>query len=392
MSALFEQLSQLNTRRTWVIVAIVALLAGAGTWGWRQFRTETLTVSGLVQAEERQASSQLGGRVEAVNVAEGDTVAAEDILITLDATEVNARLAQAQAAVSQAKANKGVVSSGVGRGQLRAASEQVRQAEQALRLARQSTTAQVAKLEAQLTAANTQLEAAEQAFANAPTMLSEGLISQQRFDQLKDGVTTAQQQANAAEKALNNAGKASRTEEVAMAQSRLNAARAQYNQLRQGASHNERAAADASVTQAQSEVTALESKLGETQVTAQIDGTVSVLAVAVGELVLPGQPIATVINPSQLWADVYVPEDRLYLVRPGDGVVVRASAFPKKVVFNGTVANISPKSEFVPGSQPAVDEAVFRVKVRLEAKDTTERAMLYPGMRIDATFERPALL
>lgn len=375
-----------------ITAGVIVLLIAGSFWAWREFRTETFTVNGLVQATEYHASSQLGGRVNDILVAEGDTVEGDDVLLTLDASEVNARLAQAQAAVSQAEAQKGVINNGARAGEIQAAGEQVRQAEQALRLARESGTATVAKLEAQLTAAKTQLSAAQKAAANAPKMLEEGLISQQRYEQLQDSLVTAQSQVIAAEKALNNAGKSSRAEQIAMAQSRLNAARAQYNELRRGASSDERNAASAGVSQAQSAVKALESKLSETTVKANINGTVSILAVGLGELVLPGQTVATLINPNDLWADVYVPENRLYLVRPGDKVAVHASAFPKNVTFNGEVANISPKSEFVPGVEASTEEAVFRVKLRLKNEDISGRAVLYPGMRINAVFERPALL
>ncbi len=371
---------------------LIALLAVGGWFGWRHFRTETITVSGVVQAQEMKGSSAVGGRVATVAVQEGDTVKTGDLLVALDASEIKARVSQAQALVSQAKANKTRVASGPDSGDINAAREQVTQAEQALKLATSGSAADSARLKAQEQSAHNTLKEAQNAAASAPTMLAEGIISQQRYDQIQADLQAAQSQYAAAQKASSTQSSGSKNEQITMARSRLSAARARYNQLRRGANHSDITAASATIDQAKGELNAIETKLDEANIVAHQDGVVSLLAVHQGDLVLPGQAVVAVTNSQQLWADVYVPEDKLYLVRTGDTAIVRASAFPKKVVFTGTVATIHPKSEFVAGSEASPSESVFRVKLNLSAKDTTGRALLYPGMRIEASFERPGLL
>ena len=95
-----------NPKKLITVSLITALLIVGGYLIWRYFRTEKLTVSGVVQAEEMKGSSAVGGRVKEVLVAEGDTVKQGQLLVALDAKEIEARLNQAQALVSQAQASR----------------------------------------------------------------------------------------------------------------------------------------------------------------------------------------------------------------------------------------------------------------------------------------------
>jgi HlyD family secretion protein len=68
-------------------IVILAVLAGLGYAGWVYYTGYTtaqanapLTASGTVEATEVHVGTQLGGRVEAVNVAEGDAVTTGEIL------------------------------------------------------------------------------------------------------------------------------------------------------------------------------------------------------------------------------------------------------------------------------------------------------------------------
>jgi multidrug resistance efflux pump len=68
-------------------LVILAILAGLGYGGWYYYThyytaqaNAPLTASGTVEATEVHVGTQLGGRVEAVNVGEGDTVTTGEIL------------------------------------------------------------------------------------------------------------------------------------------------------------------------------------------------------------------------------------------------------------------------------------------------------------------------
>ena len=64
-------------------------------------------------------------------------------------------------------------------------------------------------------------------------------------------------------------------------------------------------------------------RLAYTEVQAPIDGIVDVRAARAGEVVDPGQPIVTLINPDDLWVRADVEESYIDRIRLGDQLTVR---------------------------------------------------------------------
>lgn len=365
---------------------IVVLMVGF--WVYNAFlKTETLELSGVVQAREMKDTSRFGGRVAEVLVNEGDTVKKGQVLVKFDASEWASKLEQSKAALTQAKAEETLMG---GRSGLRAAREAVRQAEQTLQLARHGGDADISAAQSAVEQAEGAYQDAVTAQENAPVMLSEGIISQKKFDQIQAQYQQASSQLNAAKAALLQIKHGGRKEQVNIAQSRLSSARAQYQKIAQSLQpHND--IAMASVDQAESQLEGVKKQLDEMEITAKIEGVISILGVLPGDLVLPGQPVVSIIDNEQLWADVYVPEKKMYMVHAGDPVEVRASAFKKNIVFKGRIASINPKSEFVPSGGKQVEDSVFRVKIELPRRDIQDTVDLYPGMGVDVSFVWVAL-
>ena len=136
-------------------VVVVAVLVPLGWWGYQSYlapvpATPTPTHDAAAEpaiisaegrvAPEREArlSFQSGGRVDAVMVAEGDSVKAGEPLVRLDTVERQAAVDQAQAALDAARAQRDLVPDGAEQAQLDLADAQVAQAEAALELARAS--------------------------------------------------------------------------------------------------------------------------------------------------------------------------------------------------------------------------------------------------------------
>ena len=74
---------------------------------------------------------------------------------------------------------------------------------------------------------------------------------------------------------------------------------------------------------ANSQRTKADVRLAYTEIHAPIDGIVDVKAVRVGEVVTPGQPVVTLINPDDLWVRADVEETYVDVVRLGDKLTVR---------------------------------------------------------------------
>ena len=106
----------------------------------------------------------------------------------------------------------------------------------------------------------------------------------------------------------------------------------------------------------------------EANVRSSVAGVVQSFALRPGDLVTPNQPVAEILESSQLWARVYVPETDLGLVRVGQKVRLRIDTAPN-VWFPGSVGSVSSKGEYTPRniqtrSQRA--EEVFAVRVLID--------------------------
>ena len=94
-------------QRKRIILAIVApiLILAAILAYVLTHRATPLAYSGTIETREIEIGSKIGGRVLSVSVEEGDQVPANAPLVTFDAPELQAQLAQAQATVLQAQAD-----------------------------------------------------------------------------------------------------------------------------------------------------------------------------------------------------------------------------------------------------------------------------------------------
>ena len=99
----------------------------------------------------------------------------------------------------------------------------------------------------------------------------------------------------------------------------------------------------------------------------------------------PNQPVATLLEPNELWVRVYVPETELGHVQVGQAARIRVDSFPQRD-FAGRVVEIRHRAEYLPRNVQTLDQRadqVFGVKVAI-----TPAPELKPGMaafvRLDA--------
>lgn len=93
--------------RTIGVIVVLAVIAGGAWWVFGRGGAgdeSARKASGTIEATTIDIAPEIGGRVVAVEVEEGDEVAAGDVLVTLDGALIEAQLAQAEAAVAAARA------------------------------------------------------------------------------------------------------------------------------------------------------------------------------------------------------------------------------------------------------------------------------------------------
>ncbi|MBX2860990.1 MAG: HlyD family efflux transporter periplasmic adaptor subunit, partial [Vampirovibrio sp.] len=309
---------------------------------------ETLTVSGLVQAKEFKNASKVGGRVLEVLVHEGETVKSGQKLVVFDDTEIQGQVLQAKAALTQAEAKQRMVLAGPDREDIRQAYSRVQQAQQSLNLSRRGADRnELAQVTAKIEAAQHSYQTAQTAVDNAAPLLEEGVISQQKYDEMQAQLKTSEAGLKSAQSLKQKMLGGAPAEQVNIARSQLGEAQAVYEKVAKGARKGDVDIAMANVDKARGHLKMAEAALSESVLTAPFAGLVQVINIEQGQLVPPGRPVISLIDETNLWSDVYLPESQLAFARPNQQVKVVSSS--NGATYKGRVAFVSPKSEYVPG-------------------------------------------
>lgn len=124
---------------------------------------------------------------------------------------------------------------------------------------------------------------------------------------------------------------------------------------------------------------------GYATLTAPFDGVITVRQAELGEVVVPGTPVATIADLDHIWLRAYLNETDLGKVRLGQEVAVSTDSHPGKR-YKGRISFISSKAEFTPKSVETHAERVTLVyRIKIDIDNPTHE--LVPGMPADARIE-----
>ncbi len=279
-----------GSRRKFVLpILIVILLVGLG-WAVNEYlyaRGHESTDDAQVDGDMTPVLAKVGGYVQRITVDENQHVAADSLLVQIDPSEYQAKLAQAEADLAAARA---AVSGPQGEGQAQAAV--------------QAASNQRASLDAQIGAAKANLTKANADLARARELVAKQIVSKQQLDAAQAAADAAAAQLQALEKQQNAA-----SSNISAAQAGVRLAQARL------------AAAQAAVDNAKLQ-------LSYTRVTAPMIGMVSRKQVEIGQLVQPGQPLLTIVADTGVWVTANYKETQLADIRVGQPVDVEVDAYP----------------------------------------------------------------
>jgi HlyD family secretion protein len=320
-----------------LIVPVVLLATAALLW-WKFGRSgggQVVTASGTIEATESQLGFATGGQIVRLTVQEGQAVEAGALLGELDSTETLARLAQWRAQVGAASA-------------------------QLTELHRGSRAEEITQARAQVAAAEQTAADAAIELSRTKGLVERDLVSRQSFDQAQvaSNVAAARLEQAQAQLALVEAGP--RPERIAAQRAMLAAAEAQLQAAEAAALHLKLYAPGA--------------------------GIITVRYHEPGETVSPGVPVVALLDPTDRWVRIYVPENRIGQVQLGERATITADSWPDST-FAGEVEFISPQAEFTPRNVQTTEERVrlvYAVKVRITG-DSGLR--LKPGTPADVALE-----
>jgi HlyD family secretion protein len=300
-------------RRTLLILLVVLLAAGAIAWG--------------IASKRREKPLLLSGAIEARDVEVGSLTGGRVAKILV---EEGSQVSSGQPIV---QFETDLIDLQIQQQRARVAQAQANLTK-ALRGPRVEETAS-----ARATAENAERERLRQ-----KELLEKGIVSQQQYD-------AAATQAKTSREALLELERGNRAEDIAAAKATVEAEERQLGYL--------------------------ERQRAESVVAAPAAGVIESLDLRAGDLVGANQPVAKMLEPSQIWVRVYVPEPQLGRVHLGQKAALTVDTFPKRE-FPGRVVEIRTQAEYTPRNVQTLDQRmdlVFGVKVAIDRAPE-----LRPGM------------
>ncbi|MGO8915516.1 MAG: HlyD family secretion protein [Stellaceae bacterium] len=343
-----------SRRRVWTraralrLVLMIALpLAVAITGGWWYLTAGRYvsTDDAYVQADTVTVSSDVAGRVVAVEVRNNQYVTAGQVLIRLDDRPYRAVLEQAEAQLANA------------------------------RLQVEGLRATYRQRLADLAGAQDTLAYQQREYDRQKALLAQHVTSQSAFDQAQNRLVTARQQVASLD--------GQRANVLAALGGNADIATDEHPMVRQ----------------AQAQVDQARLNLGYTVIAAPANGIVTnVDKLPVGNYLTASTPAFSLVETDQPWIEANFKETELTHMKPGDQATVTVDAYPG-VVFRARVASLSPGT----GSQFSVlppqnatgnwVKVVQRLPVRLEVEDAPSGQKLSAGMsadvEVDTQYESP---
>ena len=263
------------------LIALIVIIVVLALIGLFLLKPEPQIIQGQAEATQVRVSGKLPGRVVEFMVEEGQHVLAGDTLVHIHSSLVEAKLSQAEAMETVAKAQNKKVDSGTRVELLNSAYDMWQQAQAGLTIAKKT-------------------------YERMQSLYKKGVVSEQKRDE-----------AEAAYKAM-----------VATE----SAAKSQYEMAKAGAQAEDKAAAAVMVAAVQGSVAEVESILSDSYLTAPTDGEISDIFPNVGELVSLGAPIMNVLKLDDMWVSFNVREDLLENLTMGAEVQAIIPALENKEV------------------------------------------------------------
>ena len=272
------------------IIAFTALIALV-----RQTLTrETPVITGLVETTEIDISSKIPGRIDTLFVREGDRVHKGELLARLESQEIDAKVGQARAAMDAARAKLEMALHGARPEQKEAAEKMFLQAKH-------------------------QFELAQKTYRRVQKVFRDSVVSEQEKDEVEFKYNAARDQ--------------------------LELARAKYQMVMNGSRKEQIQAARALYRQAQNAYREAQAYRKETELRSPVEGEVTQKFAEKGEIIAPGYPILTLLNPKDSHVVLQVREDQMKWIRHGARFKGEIPALGNQI-YNFTVNYIAPMADF----------------------------------------------
>ena len=332
------------------LLVLVAVLIGLG-WVVRSYYNignNNYTNAAQVEAFINPINTRVSAYITDIRFIEHQKVAKGDTLLILDDREIQTQVQQAEAAYTAALASKKVVENSV-----------------------KTVSNNINTADANLAASKARLLNVEQNYNRYATLVKEGAVTMQQFDQIKAEFDAQKAQYQALVTSRNTTSLS-----ITETQSRI-----EMN--------------DADIMRAKSALDMAKLNLSYTAILAPHDGIMGRRSVNIGQLLSPGQQVATIVDNKNQWITANYREKQMEYVQIGELATIKVDALGGKV-FEGKVTAISGATGARYAAIP-VDNSTGnfvkvqqRIPIRIELtqnNDSKEVNMMRAGMNVEVTLK-----
>jgi membrane fusion protein (multidrug efflux system) len=396
-----------SSSRKFAIFGALVVLAAVGVYLWVHSLNRVSTDDAQVDGHIIPISPKIYGKVLEVLVDDNQQVKQGQVLVRIDPQDYQAKLDQAQAAVSVAESQAQGANAGVPLTRDTTASS-VTAAEAQLAAARadydqaqveseRAATADIAVARSNVETAQATADRAQADLERMKTLVDKEEISRLEYDSYLSSSRVAASQLQASKDKLAAVIKDAETKKAALlsAQARIAQAQAGIGQAKATQQQVPVRVADASsavasIAQAHANLETAKLDLGYTTIVAPVDGVVTRKSVEVGQVVQQGQGLLMLVPLQNVWVTANFKETQLADVRDGQRAEVQADLSGK--TYPGHVDSLAAATGTRMSLMPPENATGNYVKVvqRIPVKIVLDpipggNQVLRPGMNIEAT-------
>ncbi|MGD0522376.1 MAG: efflux RND transporter periplasmic adaptor subunit [Terracidiphilus sp.] len=349
--------------RNRVFLLLGLLTVGSLIWYFATVRPSgDLQLVGTVDANEVMVSAKIPGRIQTLTVDEGDDVKAGQLIAIIESDDLKAahQAAEATAASQKWKLGETVETERQTRGETGSATV--------------NAEAQLRSAQAALAQAQANYDHQQADTSRTVALAAQGIMSAQAKD---DAATSLQASKAAVDAARDNVSAAEASLRQARAHELLTTVAARTVDSTRDEAENARALAKQAKVQ-----------LGYSQVFAPVTGKVNVRAARQGEVVAAGAPIVTIMDLTETWVYVPLPETQADSVQLGDSLNV---VMPSGATIKGKVINKSAQADFATQRDVSARKRDIKtIQLKLLIDNPAERYV--PGMTAEVYIPKNKLV
>jgi len=348
-------------------VAAAILIVVGGAWGTTEIHerlTHVYEYDARISGEMITVSSRVSGWVTEIPVTEGQALRNGDVLAKIDSRESAILVRQMESKFARVQADRERLN------------KEKQLTEQQTTTLYNTRTSALEAAKASVASLKPQLDLAKANLARAESLYRTKVIPRRQLDETRSAM---QRIAGEYQRALAQFREArAHLDEAQAERARLAVLDAQIEMLR----HEE--------NELRARIDQQGLDLSDRTIRASIDGVVDKVFVEVGEYVSPGQRLAVIHDPSQIWIEANVKETEIRKLKMGQPVSVLVDAYPDET-FTGKVAVIgnATTSQFALLPTPNPSGNFTKITQRLPVRIAIDQhgKKLRPGMMVEVNID-----